>query len=332
MGTYNHTLELYGGEGSSIHDLGIYIPAGTSGYIGLDTSATAKRIVVSEHAIQSPGRVGVRLLSGGTLADSTVALDDSERTSGVMLDHGPGLEGGPCATPRPRRPRDHEPLGRHGRPFADHRAYGTQSRHADDHGDAQRARVAQQRCRQRKRQVRDHDGGEPRRRRDRLPRRAVGDGDPRQHVGVRGREHPDQGRQLRDPRLRAPADAYAQGASTDRRLYTDFDPAGNEKVGPAAFLDLANNTNLGAAAGFADAASGDFHLLPGSPLIDAGDPASEDGLDLDGAPLIADGDGDGTARRDVGPFEAPVPPPLLPRLRRPERRRPGRPRTPSRRC
>lgn len=47
------------------------------------------------------------------------------------------------------------------------------------------------------------------------------------------------------------------------------------------------------------------------PLIDAGDPSSADGLDLDGATLIADGDGDGTARRDVGPLEAPTasPPP-----------------------
>jgi hypothetical protein len=56
-------------------------------------------------------------------------------------------------------------------------------------------------------------------------------------------------------------------------------------------------------AGFVDAGGGDYHLLPSSPLVDAGDPASAQGLDLDGNPLVADGDGDGSARRDLGAFE-----------------------------
>ena len=54
---------------------------------------------------------------------------------------------------------------------------------------------------------------------------------------------------------------------------------------------------------FVDAAGGDYHLLASSPLLDRGDPAALQGLDLDGNPLIADGDDDGTARRDLGTFE-----------------------------
>jgi hypothetical protein len=55
--------------------------------------------------------------------------------------------------------------------------------------------------------------------------------------------------------------------------------------------------------GFVHPAAGDLHLRPDSPLVDAGDPASPQGTDLDGNPLVADGDGDGVARRDIGAFE-----------------------------
>ncbi len=63
----------------------------------------------------------------------------------------------------------------------------------------------------------------------------------------------------------------------------------------------------------------DLRLAPGSPLIERGDPAplvvdpspddrSEPVDDLGGDARVADGDGDGTARRDVGAFEAPPAP------------------------
>jgi hypothetical protein len=54
---------------------------------------------------------------------------------------------------------------------------------------------------------------------------------------------------------------------------------------------------------FVDRAGGDYRLLPGSPLLDAGDPATAQEVDVDGNPLVVDGNGDGTARRDLGAFE-----------------------------
>ena len=69
-----------------------------------------------------------------------------------------------------------------------------------------------------------------------------------------------------------------------------------------------------AAPGFADPGTDDYHLAAGSPMIDMGDPAAPLGgaLDLDGDPRAADGDGDGTVRRDIGADETatvqPTPP------------------------
>ena len=84
--------------------------------------------------------------------------------------------------------------------------------------------------------------------------------------------------------------------------YTDLDPGDNEIHGLNGKITEANMSNVGDA-GFADPLLGDYHLLPSSPLIDAGDPSTAQGADMDGNPLVVDGNGDGTARRDMGAFE-----------------------------
>ena len=56
---------------------------------------------------------------------------------------------------------------------------------------------------------------------------------------------------------------------------------------------------------FANQAMDDYHLLPGSPLIEAGNPAppAAGALDLDGTTRAVDGNGDCIVRRDVGADE-----------------------------
>src|SRR5215216_3825032 len=108
---------------------------------------------------------------------------------------------------------------------------------------------------------------------------------------IRGFEHP----------LRA--DAAGSGQAKIAISYSDYDPSGNATSGgPNAVIAAANVSNVGPA-GFVDLTGGVYHLLPGSPLLDAGDPATAQGLDLDGNPLVADGNGDGSGRRDLGAYE-----------------------------
>jgi len=57
-------------------------------------------------------------------------------------------------------------------------------------------------------------------------------------------------------------------------------------------------------------AGNDWHLQPGSPAVDSGAGGdSLSGTDLDGAPRIVDGNGDGAATIDRGAYELPVQPP-----------------------
>ena len=55
---------------------------------------------------------------------------------------------------------------------------------------------------------------------------------------------------------------------------------------------------------FVDGANSNVRLAPGSPVIDKGNPAAGGpSVDFLGAPRVVDGDGDGTAVRDMGAFE-----------------------------
>jgi hypothetical protein len=97
------------------------------------------------------------------------------------------------------------------------------------------------------------------------------------------------------------AEAPGSGQATLAVSHSDYDGT-KIKSGPGASISETDVSHVGDA-GFVDAASGDYRLRAGSPLVDAGDPAAGQGLDIDGNPLIADGNGDGVARRDLGAFE-----------------------------
>ncbi|MDW5598581.1 choice-of-anchor Q domain-containing protein [Conexibacter stalactiti] len=105
-------------------------------------------------------------------------------------------------------------------------------------------------------------------------------------------------------------------AMTELDRVAHADPIGSADRGPGSSQE---RNRLPAPTGFADPSDSDFRLLPGSSLIDAGDPAftaAADATDRDGAPRLRDGDGDCTARLDVGAYEyqpaGPCTPPTPP--------------------
>jgi hypothetical protein len=104
--------------------------------------------------------------------------------------------------------------------------------------------------------------------------------------------------------------ALNTGTAKVRTSYSDYDASDNVAFGGS--IEEDHLTNVGDAQ-FADPANGDYRLRFGSPLVDKGDPDVAQGLDLEGSALVADGNGDGFARRDIGAFElqpaAPQPQP-----------------------
>ena len=96
--------------------------------------------------------------------------------------------------------------------------------------------------------------------------------------------------------------ANQASATLDHSSYTDvLTQAGGAVTPPGTAGGVTGNP------GFAAAASGDFSLSAGSPLVDRGDPAvaGPNELDLAGAPRSVDGDGDCVAAPDIGAFERP---------------------------
>ena len=306
-----YVVGLFGGPGTSIHDLTISMPqTSAAGTAGLLTNNAARNIHVTDDGAQAYVRSGVELQWGATLEDSSVALDGGTETYAVRL--------GPSGSTVRRSALSAQTAVRtqYGGTIESSRLTGVY--------DAVSALGGQTTITGSLLRVTGSSssgifaapspGVDTSVNADGVT--IVGSG-LANTTGVGVGNEPADGQSavlnLTNAIIRDfPQAVYAQaGGAGHTRVaisYSDYDPSGNVTDGVNATISETNVSNVGDAR-FVDAAAGDYHLTPSSPLIDAGDPATPQGLDLDGNPLVADGNGDGSARRDLGAFElqpAPV--------------------------
>ncbi len=99
------------------------------------------------------------------------------------------------------------------------------------------------------------------------------------------------------------------GKSTSLHLARLADDPATLQLGGAGTLLLADDQGNVGDPKLVDPAHGDLHLAPDSPAIDAGLAGpmlpGESMTDLEGAPRVMDGNGDGVAQRDIGAVESP---------------------------
>jgi hypothetical protein len=120
---------------------------------------------------------------------------------------------------------------------------------------------------------------------------------------------------VRGPATSLVADASNNGAqggastATINLSYTDFQNSGgtiNATTGAGGIVSGAGNL-LNVDPAFVNAGTGDYHLTPASPAVDKGNPAAGGpATDRDGLARVVDGDGNGTAVRDMGAYERPT--------------------------
>jgi hypothetical protein len=302
--TTDEVLQVYGGAGTSIHDLTVSIPANVApGVAGLQTNGTASRVTVSENWLQSNSRYGV-LLNGGVLEDSMISL--GPQATGVSFQDG--------GTPTVRRSSIHADTG-----IAS--AYGGVVERTGMKTTTRGVSAWRNTTTIRSSIIRVDNPAATAIRADVAPGadttvvadgvNIVGPGGP-SAVGLRADTAfaPTQSAEiiLRNSLLRGFATALwaeAGGGPGTARIvatYSDYDGGGNQAGDQNEILSESSVTNVGDV-GFEDPSDGNYALLAGSLLIDAGAPSTDQGLDYIGNPLVADGDGDGVARRDIGAYE-----------------------------
>jgi hypothetical protein len=329
-------LSLDGGAGSAIHDLTVRLPASVpASAVGLTISDPAQRVAVTADATQANQHIGVQVREGGSFSDGSVALSTAmANVLSVQVAFGAtgtavsrtsitGRDGVSVQEPNIALERLHVTAG----------SAGVTAYHV---GAVLRSSV-----------IRPVGGAwaimafaQPG-----TPASIIADG-----VTIVGDGSPGSGgvaadeigfavgatATVRNSIIRGvesslgrfadggPASVIAQYSDYDPSAIREFGTGGGTVTPPPGALEPGANVNVDPA--FADPAS-DFRLRPGSPVIDRGDPAAVNGLTFDGGPLIADGDGDGVARRDMGAFEAPAvsvappaspPPPAAPPSSRPD--------------
>lgn len=301
----SNVLRLFGDAGSSVHDLRIGIPANAGvDFAGLSTDGVARRIDLTEASQQQQTqKQGVHLENGGALEDSSVMLNGtSPSTTGVWIDAGGGSVRGST-------------IAAYAGVVSTHGATIERSRFATG-GVALVGGAGVTTVKSSVMYVAGQPGVgllvNPL-----LGSDATINADGMTIVGP-GRSlsraaavnlnfAPAQNGDInltnsiiRGSRLEVLA--KGDGHATISLSYSDLEPGTNDINGAKASINEANMSNVGDA-GFADPKLGDFHLLPSSPLIDMGDPSTPQGSDLDGNPLVRDGNNDGTPRRDMGAFE-----------------------------
>jgi hypothetical protein len=308
----SNVLSLFGGAGTSVHDLTILLPKTVAAAArGLYTTGTARRVEVIEDPVQASYRTGVDLRSGGTLEDSSVTLGDNLYTTAVDL----GVGGGTVRRSVLSAPKG--VISGYGGTIERSRVTGANTGVGAYRGVTTIARSVI-RFSEGSGATGIYAGDQPG-----FSTKVNADG-----VTVVGPSLPDtsgassstflaadQSSEISltnsiirgvSTALDAGAPAGATGHASVAASYSDYNPSGNSTFGANASITQANVSNVGDG-GFVDAANGDYHLRPGSWLLDAGDPATAQGLDLDGNPLVADGNADGIARRDMGAFELQPP-------------------------
>jgi len=302
----DRVLYLRGAQGSSVHDLTIRIPRKANpGFRGLVTTNIARRLEIVADDVQVGPITGALLDQYGVLEDSSVTLSTEQDTTGVQT-----------SSPYPERAvtvRGSNVVAKTGIATM---GYGT----------VERSRVAGGNVGLLAR------GGETTLR-DSLVRqrwtygtavkampysgwdsKLIADG-----VTIIGQGTPDVAGivaqsdsannvdvKVSNSVIRGALNALgavANGAGTAKisAEYSDYDAGWNVAIG-AATISESHVRNAGDAR-FVDPANGDYRLRLDSPLVDAGDPDVPQGVDLAGNPLVADGNGDGFARRDLGAYE-----------------------------
>jgi hypothetical protein len=306
-GSTVEVLGLSGAPGSSVHDLTVHIPQNVGASFGaLRTTNLAQRVLVDEEPVQTNQFDGVEL-RGGTLEDSTVLLSQAETNTGVFIgdaaasvisSHVTAKAGLKAQAPATLDRSSISAAGSAVTAFSGTLVVKSSLLRVSASNGNGLVTITQL-------------GTHPSIQGDGVtivgPDVSTGSGVSASTV-VFPNESTDVtlsnsiirgfGHALR-------VSAPGTGTATLTASFSDYDPSANLTTGANASLVETDVTNLGDAH-FADAAAGDFHLLPGSPLVDAGDPAVATGEDLDGNLLVADGDGDGIARRDMGAFELPA--------------------------
>jgi hypothetical protein len=303
-------LTLLGSAASSVHDLTVRLPyQAAANAVALETSATAKRIAVNEDPSQGQARRGVFLEAGGTLEDSTVEIGAVQYTSGVAFSTGGGALRNSTVSASTAVESDYGGVIERSRLSGRHNglvAFGGQTtiRNSLVHiSGAAGIGLQSQVLAPGNAVTLEADGLTITGPATSNSEAAFAFNNVSANANLTLRNSV-----IRDFGHALDAQGWYSAGATITASYSDYDGTMNT-VGPIETTVAESHiTNVGNG-GFADLLHSDYRLAPASALIDAGDPATADGLDLDGKPLLTDGDSDGSARRDIGAFEyqpAPV--------------------------